>query len=235
MNPPFPDILELSQRPAVAFFDLDGTITNIHAAQEITIALKRAKLLSTYQMLFCLWGFVKYHLNIVRDYAELQKITSRTLLTNQSCDAVLQVIRKVYENLLRNRIYPEARKRLQAYHDAGWKNVIISSTYQAVVDPFMQELPVTASYASILEVQGHPERFTGEVISPVYNGETKGHVVRDFCREHGIAPEACHAYGDHFLDTAMLASVGQAFVVNPSRRLRFLALEQGYTILDWTL
>jgi len=232
---PFPDTLELAKTPAVVFFDLDGTITNIHSAQEITFALKRAKLLSTYQMLFTLWGFVKYHLNIVKDYAELQKITTRALLTNQPRAAVLQVVRQIYEEILRFRIYPEARQRLNTYREAGWKTVIISSTYQAVVDPFMQDLPVTASFASELETHGQPERYTGEINGVVYNGQTKADVVNEFCLQHRIDPLDCHAYGDHFLDHFMLSSVGHAFVVNPNRQFRSLALERGYTILTWNL
>ncbi|HNW33915.1 MAG TPA: HAD-IB family hydrolase [Candidatus Ozemobacteraceae bacterium] len=232
---PFPDTLTLAKNPAVAFFDLDGTITNLHSAHEITYALKRANLLTTTQVLLVVWGFVKYHLNIVKDYAELQKMTTRALLTDQPRAAILQTVRKVYEDVLRFHIYPEARQRLHAYHEAGWKIVIISSTYQAVVEPFLQDLPVTASYASELQTQGQPERFTGEVNGVVYNGETKADVVKEFCLQHGIDPLDCHAYGDHFLDNFMLSSVGHAFVVNPNRRFRAFALAKGYTVLTWNL
>ena len=64
-------------------------------------------------------------------------------------------------------------------------------------------------------------------------GEAKGRAVRRMIRENKFGARQCYAYGDSWSDRAMLESVGQAAVVNPSWRLARIARKKKWTVLTW--
>ena len=52
------------------------------------------------------------------------------------------------------------------------------------------------------------------------------------CAEHGTDMKQSKAYSDSFSDLPMLEAVGTPAAVNPDRRLKRVAHERGWTILD---
>jgi phosphoserine phosphatase len=158
-----------------------------------------------------------------------------TLLKDQSRDAILRVVDRVYQETLRLRVFPEARRRIQAYSDSGWHIVVISSTYLTIAEFFKRDLPLMEIYATDLRTVGSPARFTGEIVGPVFNGPTKVGIIEEFCRKSGVCPQDCHAFGDHVLDQFMLGAVGRGFAVNPDRAFPRLAKEKGFEVLEWNM
>ena len=76
--------------------------------------------------------------------------------------------------------------------------------------------------------------WTGRVAGAAIFGEEKALAVKEFARAQNISLARCSAYGDSSLDRWMLAEVGHAFAVNPTRRLRRIARSRGWQILCWT-
>jgi hypothetical protein len=76
--------------------------------------------------------------------------------------------------------------------------------------------------------------WTGRVTGAAIFGEEKALAVKEFARAQNISLARCGAYGDSSLDRWMLAEVGHAFAVNPTRRLRRIARSRGWGILYWT-
>ena len=74
---------------------------------------------------------------------------------------------------------------------------------------------------------------TGTVRGMPMFGRTKALAIRGLASARGIALEQCSAYGDHDLDCWMLASVGEAFAVNPSPSLCRVAQLHGWRVVDW--
>lgn len=60
---------------------------------------------------------------------------------------------------------------------------------------------------------------------------TKADAVRGYLADHRLDATACHAYGDHASDLAMLAIVGHPHVVGDDPVLRRAAADQGWA--DW--
>jgi len=76
--------------------------------------------------------------------------------------------------------------------------------------------------------------WTGSVAGVAIFGEEKAAAIKEFAREQNIPLARCSAYADSSLDRWMLAAVGRAFAVNPTRRLRRTASARGWQILSWT-
>jgi phosphoserine phosphatase len=76
--------------------------------------------------------------------------------------------------------------------------------------------------------------WTGRVSGAAIFGEEKALAVKEFARAQNIPLARCSTYGDSSQDRWMLAAVGHAFAVNPTRRLRYIARSRGWQILSWT-
>jgi len=61
--------------------------------------------------------------------------------------------------------------------------------------------------------------------------EKQAAVIR-YAREHNVDTARSKAYSDSFSDLPMLESVGLPAAVNPDRRLRRIARERNWPILD---
>jgi phosphoserine phosphatase len=76
--------------------------------------------------------------------------------------------------------------------------------------------------------------WTGKVSGAAIFGEEKPLGVKEFARAQNISLARCSTYGNSSQDRWMLAAVGHAFAVNPTRRLRRIARSRGWAILYWT-
>lgn len=76
-------------------------------------------------------------------------------------------------------------------------------------------------------------RFTGEVNGALMFGGAKAAAVRKFASARSIPLSQCFAYGDHWMDGAMLQAVGNPVAVNPDARLRRTALRNGWVVTGW--
>ena len=76
-------------------------------------------------------------------------------------------------------------------------------------------------------------RWTGSVEGAAIFGEEKAFAVKESARAQNISLARCSGYGDSSLDRWMLAEVGHAFAVNPTRRLQRIARSSGWPILHW--
>lgn len=76
-------------------------------------------------------------------------------------------------------------------------------------------------------------RWTGRVLGAPMVGEAKALAIGDFSAARGIALAQCSAYGDSYLERWMLASVGNPYAVNPTRRMLSVAHWFGWPTLTW--
>ncbi|MCW2960066.1 MAG: serB 2, partial [Thermoleophilia bacterium] len=75
--------------------------------------------------------------------------------------------------------------------------------------------------------------FTGENELPCH-GKQKADRLRDFSVEQGIDLAQSVAYSDSITDEQFLRAVGRAYAVNPDRKLKTLAEQEGWGILRFT-
>ncbi len=73
---------------------------------------------------------------------------------------------------------------------------------------------------------------SGEVEPPLIAEKEKVRAMEVLCRKFGTEMKLCKAYSDSFSDVPMLEAVGIPVAVNPDRRLRRVAVERGWAILD---
>lgn len=128
-------------------------------------------------------------------------------------------------------VYPAIVREMESHIAAGRRCVIITTGMERLVEKCLPFLPdgVELLGCRLEERRG---RLTGRVVSGPLYGADKANILLAFCRVARVDPAECHAYTDHYSDKHMLEAVGHGATVNPRGKLRRLARNRGWRILD---
>jgi len=137
-----------------------------------------------------------------------------------------------FEDAVRHRIYAEARDFVRQHMHRGEKVAIISNATTYAVVPLAQYLEVPHVLATRLEVREGV--FTGEYIPPLCFRQGKIFWAEKLARELGGDISQSTFYTDSITDLPLLERVKNPRVVNPDPKLRNLAREKGWPILDFS-
>ena len=127
-------------------------------------------------------------------------------------------------------IYPDTQALLEEDQRQGYLPVLVSGELDVALDEVIRYLGFQAVISNRLVFKDGIA--TGEVEAPLIAGEEKVRAMEELCRQHGTEMKQSKAYSDSFSDLPMLEAVGIPAAVNPDRRLKRVAQERGWTILD---
>lgn len=216
---------------SAAFFDLDKTII----ARSSTLAFarpffdgglmnRRSVLRSAYaQFVFATSGADQDQMARMREYLT-------QLVAGWDVDVVRQCVSETLHTIIDPLVYVEAVDLIASHHRAGRDVIIVSASSTEVVEPIGSLLGVDHVIASrLVEENG---RYTGEIGFYAY-GENKAAAMREMAERLGYDLDSSFAYSDSETDAPMLSIVGHPFAVNPDRRLRDIAVQNDWPILEF--
>jgi len=121
-----------------------------------------------------------------------------------------------------------------AWHVAqGHRVILVSGTLEPLALALATYLPGPAEVcATVLEACDG--RWTGRLRGEHMSGAAKARAVRSVAARLGLSLWNSYAYGNAITDLPMLDSVGRRVAVNPSPRMRRIALSEGWQSCDWT-
>jgi HAD superfamily hydrolase (TIGR01490 family) len=129
---------------------------------------------------------------------------------------------------------PQARLRLIADREAGYRIVLATASYRLYVEAIAALLHVDAVIATDCKTDG-----AGMILPQIDGencyGEGKLRMVRAWLAEEGIDRIAAHIrfYSDHVSDAPCLDWADEAFAINAHPPLRRLAEQKGWTQINW--
>jgi HAD superfamily hydrolase (TIGR01490 family) len=138
-------------------------------------------------------------------------------------------MRTVIEPALR----PQARALVQRHRDAGDQVMIVTATNEFVTRPIADAFGVEELIAVELE-RGPDGWITGEIAGVPSAREGKVERVAQWLGARGLDWEGveCTFYSDSINDLALLEKVDHPVATNPDERLRAIATQRGWRILD---
>src|SRR5690554_4950604 len=218
-----------SMTRAAAFFDLDKTIIATSSATAFSrpffaggLITRRDVLRTAYaQFLFLLGG-------ADADQTERLRAHLSAMVAGWDVAQVSSIVTETLHLHIEPTVYAEAVALIAEHHAAGHDVVVVSASGAEVVEPIAALLGADHVVATRMEIVDG--RYTGEIAHYVY-GENKALAVRRLATEQGYDLGASYAYSDSITDLPMLDAVGSAFVVNPDRALRRVAVERGWEVL----
>ena len=153
------------------------------------------------------------------------------ILAGYRPEELRELVAEAMEPILRPLVYAEPLALVKQHHERGEKVYIVSATLQEIVDAIAEDLGFDGALGTVIEVvdgtyTGRPERSL--------HAEAKADCVRALAVREGSDLAACTAYSDSHTDVPFLEAVGHPVVVNPDRKLRQIAVERSWPVLEFT-
>ena len=216
-----------------AFFDVDGTLASSDVARSyLDFQLRRSP--PTKLLLWLPWFLLRvpyYYWLDSLDRARFNEAFFRNYRGVETRE-LESWANGAAQNFWKRRLFPAALERLEHHRAQGHRIILASGGVEPTLRPLAQLVSAEALVCARLEQRG--SYYTGRLVAGPTSGLAKAEAVRKLADELGLDLTQCYAYADSFSDRDFLACVGHPTAVNADRRLRRLARERGWPVLEWT-
>lgn len=202
-----------------AFFDIDGTIVRE------SLMIEHFKRLIKHDIIDkSVWfNYVKdVYLRYENrqgdydDYIEALSEVSRERIKGLSTE-YNKFISKESIKKISERVYVFSRKQIEFHKKNGHLIFFISGSPDFLVRELVEIYDVT-DYRATKYLFDEEKNFTGEV-EPMWDSVNKNRVCNEIIEKYNIDVENSYAYGDTTGDLTMLNRFGNAYAINPSKKL----------------
>jgi HAD superfamily hydrolase (TIGR01490 family) len=218
-----------TERPVVAFFDLDNTL--LHGASIYHMGRAAWRLgyvgvgdlarFAWHQARFIAVGENKKHIISAQERA-------LSLARGQPSGELAKLAEDIYTTDLETRLWPETVRLAHEHLEKGHEVWLITAAPLDVASVIARNLGFTGALGTLLASSGG--RFTGELDGPILHGERKALAARELASSIGADLADCWAYSDSRNDIPLLELVGNRVVVNPD-----LGLATHAEMNDWPM
>ena len=135
---------------------------------------------------------------------------------------------------IRPLIYQEALKLVQRLKDEGYRVIIVSATFDLIVETVAREIfSVTDIIAT--KTVFRDGIFTGAPLEPYSHQSGKALLLNCMIQENGWTLQGSMGFGDTVNDIEMLTAVEKAHAINARGKFRDYAVSHGWELLEFTL
>jgi HAD superfamily hydrolase (TIGR01490 family) len=153
-----------------------------------------------------------------------------TILNGFSVAEMQHLVGDAMETVLRPLVYEEPLRLVERHRARGERVYIVSATLQEIVQHIADDLGFDGAIGS-----------TCEIVNGVYTGRTlraahgvgKADALRALAAAEGFDLAESTAYSDSYSDVPFLEAVGHPVAANPDRKLRRIAGERGWPVVDF--
>jgi HAD superfamily hydrolase (TIGR01490 family) len=212
---------------AAAFFDLDRTLLRRSSALALAPTFRRRGLISRRQMArAAVWQLMFMLRGASADTVKRAAEGGLLVLRGYSPKEMQELVVDSMERVLKPLVYAESLDLIELHRERGEPVYIVSATLQEIVQVIADDLGFDGALGSIVEVEDG--KYTGRATRSLH-AEGKARCIREL----GYDLDASTAYSDSHTDLPFLEAVGHPVVVNPDRKLRRIAAERGWPVLEF--
>ncbi|MFV0258298.1 MAG: HAD family hydrolase [Acidimicrobiales bacterium] len=225
-------VAEVTGAP-LAVFDLDRTlhagsglgVLARHAFRHRLIGPERMARSFVHDLVFRRRGSTDDHTNTIAELA-LDMAGGVTL------DELVPVVEATAQQIAAT-VRPSVLDLLRRHQAAGHYCVVLSASPQLLVERIGELLGVPCSVGTRIEDDNGT--LTGRIIPPMAYGHGKLDRLQSVIGwpDAGAEPTTTYAYADSMSDLPLLEAVDAPIVVAPERKLRTLAYERGWPVIDF--
>ena len=204
-----------------AIFDLDGTIIDNSSEKAfVRYLMSRGKIPLTN---LTSWG---WYLLKTRDLAVAK--ANKVYLRKMDYGYIQSSSQDCFRKCLEHHISPKALARIQFHKEHGHVLVLLSGTLEILALHFKEHLKMDIMAGYTLEVKDGI--VTGRTLGLHPYEKNKAILAEQMAEEYDFDLVSSYAYGNHHTDAHILSLVGNPVAVNPDRKLRKIAHENGWKI-----
>ena len=220
----------------IALFDLDGTLVDAH----LWLGMVRHHL-KTKENLFSVFWYLTSHMALA-PFWKMHLISTEKYYQSWGKDLAklikgikLERGKEIFGWLTDEYLLPSLKKnvleRLKKHQEEGLLTILISGSFQDLVDVVTDRLNIDFAIGTELEVV--KDKFSGKIIPPLCFGKGKAEKIANFLskKKLKINFKESFAYSDGIFDLPMLELVGNPVVVEPDKKLLEIAKNKGWQII----
>jgi HAD superfamily hydrolase (TIGR01490 family) len=219
------------KRQTAAFYDLEGTLISTNLVHTLGFYATRQQ---------GLWNTVKKSAKTLVKIPVFAAtdIYSRNVFNEvffrsyegESQDRLRFFAKELYEEILKPGVFPGTFDLIEKSKKIGQRQIVITGALDFSVAPLMDYLGIDDYVANRLEfVNGYA---TGRLMPPVMASATKAKWIREYAEREDINLSESFAYSDSISDLPMLSIVGHPVAANPDFRLKEVAMQHDWPILN---
>lgn len=214
---------------SIAFFDVDGTLIKGFSGYYTTLELMRRRIIKMRRLPLAIFYKVVASL-YTGNVRKMYEIAIADMAGSPE-DKIFQIGRETFDKYLRSRVYREALNEIKDHHARGNTVILISSGPTMAVKIIEEFVGADASYSigPVIEDRVLQNRLQ----EPFVYREGKIKAAQLEAQKREVPLSECYFYADTYHDLPLLSAVGHPSVVNPDRKLRKVALEKGWPILEF--
>lgn len=218
---------------AAAFFDVDNTLIQGSSLVEFAYGLARRKYLKLGEIAPVAWKQAKYRWSGKEIAGDVHRGRNQALefIKGREVSELVALCEEIVDHSMLDKAYPGTKELAQMHLDAGQQVWLVTATPVHLAQILAKRLGFTGALGTVPEVKDG--KFTGRLVGDILHGPGKKHAVAALATLEGLDLERCTAYSDSANDIPMLSMVGTAVAINPDRKLRDMAEDEGWLIRDY--
>jgi HAD superfamily hydrolase (TIGR01490 family) len=212
---------------AAAFFDLDRTLLRRSSALALAPAFRARGIISRRMMLeAAAWQVLFMLRGASHEAVRRAAVDGLLVLRGHTPDEMRDLVGESMEAVLRPLVYAESFDLIERHRRRGEPVYIVSATLQEIVQAIADDLGFDGALGTVCEVVDG--KYTGKAIRALH-ADAKADCIRSL--DYDL--DASTAYSDSHTDLPFLEAVGHPVAVNPDRKLRKIAAERRWPILEF--
>jgi HAD superfamily hydrolase (TIGR01490 family) len=218
---------------AAAFFDVDNTMLRGSSLYYLARGFVQRGFVDGREIARFARDQLKFRLVGAEDVGLITsaKDAALALAVGQPVAALARAGEEIFDEVMIGRIYPGTRALAQQHLRSGQRVWLVTATPIEIAALIAHRLGLTGALGTVSEIEDG--RYTGRLVGETLHGPAKAEGVRALAEREGLDLGRCAAYSDSANDIPMLSLVGFPCAVNPDRRLRRHARENGWPVRDF--
>lgn len=212
----------------IAFYDLDHTILKGNSATSLVEEARKRGFMSPKQYRHAIWLSILYKLNLGDPTRMIHRMLS--WLRGLREDAVRELCREVFSDLLAVTIRPEILEAISFHKNNGGANVLLSSATSPICKPVSEHLELDDVICTRLASESG--LLTGRTEGRLVYGLEKKSRMLSYCASFGMSPAEAFYYGDSYTDQYVMDAVGFPVAVSPDTKLLKIAQQKNWPVLS---
>ena len=222
-----------SERPILAFFDVDNTLMRGTSLFQLGREAWNKKVITMRDIAPFVWHqmrFIRKGENLGHLKSAREKALELSLGKRQT--EILELAEGIWQDRIQRRLYPGTVELTQEHIRKGHEVWLVSATPWEIGDLIARKLGLTGAIGT--RIRSENGLYTGELEGEVMHHEHKAAAARDLATKAGADLADSWAYSDSRNDIPLLELVGNPVVVNPDAILAHHAKAHDWQVLRFT-
>jgi HAD superfamily hydrolase (TIGR01490 family) len=212
-------------------FDVDRTLLRRSSTHALAGSFRSAGIIGRRHLVrAAFWELVFVARGLSAGTIERRAERAMLLLEGFPVEELRRLVADALEPVLKPLLFSEPLALAERHRARGERVYVVTGALQEVADALAADLGLDGALGSRCEIVDG--LYTGRTLAGLY-GAGKATAVRELASREGFDLTASTAYSDSAADLPFLEAVGRPVAVNPDRRLRRIAGERAWPVLEF--